>query len=309
MATALARKRDVPWLGMGTTGEWTDTESALYEAGLEYDVCQTYAYDDMGQQLSGILVNRRTDTNEVMGVTSDAYGVVQNREAFSLLDPFCASGGIIEHAGITEVGMVFMVMRMPAMAFGFYDDDFELYVCAMNSFNTRFPLAVIITPVRVFCQNMFRKLMAKSDTLLTIKHGRMASDRILSASKVTTLLLDYEHDMVESLHKCLSAKRDKIDLDTYVNDLLPLVPVDAKHPRAKQTNDRILSYRKEFVDDYYHAPDNEKYVGTKLGIINAYYDWISHRVPPMRASPQFESVRFGNLMNGSAVNRKMIVGA
>lgn len=297
------RKRELPWLGAGITGEWHNIREALYDSGLNYEVKQSHAYDRYGNELPGLLVNHNTTTDEVMGVTSDTYGVVQNGDAFSLLEPFCSSGGVIEHAGMTVNGMCFMVMRISGMAFGFKGDDFEMYVCAMNSFNGKFPLALIITPVRVYCQNMFRKLMKRGDTMLLIKHGRFASDRILSASKASSLLLDYQADFVSVLDA--SANTTRTSVTEFTERLLPLVPETADHPRAKFSNERIEAQREEFIRDYYHAADNAKYEGTRLGILNAYYDWITHHVP-VRASESFSEIRFGNLMSGTAVNRKLI---
>ncbi len=302
------RPRALPWVGMGATVSTSNYNEALFEAGLDYEVEQTYAYDNRGNEVPGILVNRNVNTCEILGVTSEAYGVVQNHEAFSLLDPFCQAGGIIEHAGMTETGMVFMVMRVPGMAFGFKDDDFELFVCAMNSFNTKFPLALIITPVRVICQNMFRKLMARGDTALLIKHGRFAADRIMSATKATSTLLDYEQHFLGELREDYSKERKPVQVHEFIEDLLPLVPVTPEHPNAVASNRRIEASRTEFMDYYYLAPDNEKYVGTKLGILNAYYDWITHHTPS-RARANSEATRFGNLMNGTGVNRKLIISA
>ena len=81
-----------------------------------------------------------------------------------------------------------------------------------------------------------------------------------------------------------------------------------EHPRAAAANVRIREQRKDFLENYYDAPDNVKYHGTKLGIVNAYYDWITHH-RPTRASSNFEEVRFGNLMNGTGVNRRLIASA
>lgn len=302
------RTRLLPWVGAGTSGEWSRTSNALEESGLLYQVEQVNAYDDHGNVLPGVLANRRIDTDEIIGVTSPDYGVVQNVDAFGLLDPFCKAGGVIEHAGMTVQGMCFMVMRMPGMAFGFEGDDFELYVCAMNSFNTRFPLAIIITPVRVYCQNMFRKLMKRGDAVLTIKHGRFASERMLSASKASTLLLDYQEEFVDTLDRDCYLTRDPDDVNKFVERMLPFTPETPDHPRAKFTNQRIEIQRAEFINDYYHAPDNIRYEGTRLGVLNAYYDWITHHVP-VRASSEFESIRFGNLMSGQAVSNKLILSA
>lgn len=304
--TAITRKRTLPWLGTGVSGEWTSVGEALYEGKLDYDVSQSSAYDGFGNEVPGLLVNHNTLTRQIVGVTSNQYGVVQNRDAFSLLDPFCSAGGVIEHAGMTVNGMCFMVMRMPGMAFGFEGDDFELYVCAMNSFNGKFPLALIITPVRVYCQNMFRKLMKRGDTVLMIKHGRFAAERILSASKASSLLLDYQSDFVNEL--TVSANTPTYGITEFTERLLPLVPETPEHPRAKFSNERIEAQRDEFVNEYYLAPDNLKYEGTRLGLLNAYYDWITHHVP-VRTSASFEEIRFSNMMNGTAVNRKLIESA
>ena len=301
------RKREVPWLGVGISGEWDNTSEALYDGELNYTVRQSAAYDRYGRELSGLLVNHNETTEEIVGITSDQYGVIQNRDAFSLLDPFCSAGGIIEHVGMTANGMCFMVMRIPGMAFGFEGDDFELYVCAMNSFNGKFPLAIIITPVRVYCQNMFRKLMKRGDTVLMIKHGRFAKERMLSASAASSLLLDYRHDFEDALLTNANAAQG-VGVSKFAELMLPLVPVTPERPRAKFSNERIEAQREEFINDYYFASDNLKYEGTKLGILNAYYDWITHHMPS-RMSKNFREIKLGNMMNGSAVSRKLIESA
>lgn len=297
-----------PWIGVGTSGSWNSVDEALYDSGLNYLVEQVDAWDDKGNHIPGILANRREDTGEILGVTSDQYGVVNNDRAFSLLDPFCKSGGVIEHAGMTIAGMCFMVMRIPSAAFGFMGDDFELYVCAMNSFNTKFPLALIITPIRIICQNMFRKLMKRGDTALLIKHGRFAEDRILSASAASSLLLDYRSDFYTALEISEAQMKTEHDVYEFAERMLPLVPVTPERPRAKFTNERIEAQREDFIENYYHAPDNENYEGTTLGILNAYYDWITHYVPT-RASSSFVDMRLGRLLNGESAKRKLIESA
>lgn len=299
--------RQAPWIGIGTSGSWTETDEALYYGGLDYEVEQVDAYDDLGNKVPGILVNR-SRTGAIMGVTSNQYGIVQNRDAFSLLDPFCKAGGVIEHAGMTASGMAFMVMRMPGMAFGFAGDGFELFVCAMNSFNGKYPLALIITPIRVICQNMFRQLMGRGDTALLIKHGRFANDRIISASKASSLLLDYQHDFVDALGEADKEVRADWEVKRFTEKLLPLTPETPEHPRAKFTNERVLEARREFIDEYYHAPDNYRYEGTRLGVLNAYYDWLTHREPTRRTSG-YNEARFGRLLSGEAVDSKLILSA
>lgn len=305
---ARAAHRVAPWIGVGTSGSWDNVSEALYDSGLNYKVKTSEAWDKFGNIIPGVLVNYNYDTEEQLGVVSDRYGIVQNDDAFSLLDPFCANGGIIEHAGMTSQGMCFMVMRMPSNVFGFRGDDFDLYVCAMNSFNARFPLAIIITPMRVICQNMFRKLMKRDDAMLVIKHGRFAEDRILSATSASIALMDYQVEFVDTLCHDYNSERTSDDVRLFTERMLPMTPETPEHPHAKFTNERVELQRHEFIDDYYHAPDNERYVGTRLGILNAYYDWITHHTPS-RATSTFEDNRFGNLMNGNGISKKLMLKA
>lgn len=302
------RTREVPWLGCGTSGAWTDVEQALHDSGQLYEVEQVNAYDNRGRQIPGVLVNRRTDNYDIVGATSDRYGVIQNHEGFAMLEPFIKAGGVIEHAGMTEQGMVFMVMKMSA-GISFAGDNFDMYVCAMNSFNTRFPMAIIITPIRVYCQNMFRRLMKNSDTVLSIKHGRLAGHRMMAATRVSGLLMGYTSDFVRTLDSAAMTKRSQHDVDEWVEQMFPLVPVDAEHPRAETSNKRIEYVREKFLDEYYDAPDNQMYKGTKLGLLNAYFDWVSHSDPSKSSPGSYAQRRFSNLMLGTAVKPKLIAQA
>jgi phage/plasmid-like protein (TIGR03299 family) len=300
--------RTAPWIGIGTEGEWTSPWEALQEADLNYSVEQVDAFDDRGTRIPGVVVNRREDTGEILGHVTDRYGVIQNLDAFSLLDPFSEAGGIIEHAGMDSNGMVFMVMRMPGQSFGFDGDSFDLYVCAMNSFNGSFPLAVFVSPLRVYCQNMFRKLVNGNDNVLRIKHGTFANDRIESARDATAMLLEYNDSFVNELDKMAMEKRSWKDVDDWIAKLFPEVPVDDLHPRAAASNARIAEMRTVFLNEFYQAEDNLNYLGTKLGIINAYYDWLSHGLPS-RARTGYEERRFDNMMLGKAVDAKLITAA
>lgn len=300
--------RTAPWIGIGTEGEWTSPWEALQESDLNYSVEQVDAFDDRGTRIPGVVVNRREDTGEILGHVTDRYGVIQNLDAFSLLDPFSEAGGIIEHAGMDSNGMVFMVMRMPGQSFGFGGDSFDLYVCAMNSFNGSFPLAVFVSPLRVYCQNMFRKLINGNDNVLRIKHGTFANDRIESARDATAMLLEYNDSFVSELDKMAMEKRSWKDVDAWIAKLFPEVPVDDLHPRAAASNARIAEMRTVFLNEFYQAEDNLNYLGTKLGIINAYYDWLSHGLPS-RARTGYEERRFDNMMLGKAVDAKLITAA
>ena len=301
--------RVAPWIGCGTSGSWTDVDDALDASGLFYEVEQVNAYDDLGQKLPAVMVNRKIGTHEILGTTSDKYGLIQNLDAFHMLDPYVSAGGVIEHAGMTEQGMCFMVMRMDSQAFGFAGDSFDVFVCCLNSFNTRFPMALFVTPVRVICQNMFKNLMAKhKDQLLHIKHGTQAENRMLSATQAVQQIMDWKFFFTNELSSMAMAKRDSSDLNKFVEDLIPM-NLDENALRYGACKQRIEDAREDFIVNYYHAADNANYVGTKLGLINAYYDWLCHSEPARSYGGNYQDRRFSKIMSGDAVNKKLILNA
>lgn len=310
---AFSAKRDAPWIGVGTSGQWTDYREALYDAQLDFNVVAKDAkveiWDPMNtgfgssiityETVPGVQVNLRESDNKILGCVSNQYGIVQNEQAFSLLEPFTQLGGVITNAGMTEQGLVFMVLRMRREMM--QGDEWNFDVMCTNSFNGMFPCALMMVPTRIICQNMYRKLMGgSSDSLLHIRHGSMADKRLEAASRVTGNVMTY----VQAFGATLGMARNKsLAAREIEHDLLPMIfpypkPGGDRYVTSKERVDRL---RTEFMDRYYDAPDNRKFQGTGLGFINAYYDYLSHRDPGKCMPGSWEDRRLSGLVSGNDV--------
>ena len=60
-----------------------------------------------------------------------------------------------------------------------------------------------------------------------------------------------------------------------------------------------------FLQEYLPCEDNLKYHGTKLSLINAYYDWVTH-ASPQRITMNFDSRRLAGLISGEAIDKKLL---
>lgn len=305
------RNRTSPWIGVGTSGEWDNYTDALADSGLDFTVAampafvETYEpYKDYElvnhQMVPGISVNMKVGSSEILGVTSDRYGIVQNNTAFSLMQPFCENGALIKHAGMTAQGMCFMVAEM--MNYNVAGDAFKVYICMTNSFNSKFPLSLFVTPVRVICQNMFRNLMSNNENMLNIKHGCQIDQRFKLAQDCNSMVMRYMgkfNDMVEGA--CLT----DVDIDKMIELMFPYKKATTVELQPRM--DALVEETREmFHDVYYKAPDNQDYWGTAFGFINAYYDWMSHRPQTRGDSAKWEQRRFTGLLSGNDINRKLI---
>src|SRR3954471_17377408 len=79
-----------PWHRLGTRLDGPATAAeAIAAAGLGYEVVPLPVFaagPDGPVAIPGLRLNVRADTREPLGVVSDRYRVVQNREAFAFLD-------------------------------------------------------------------------------------------------------------------------------------------------------------------------------------------------------------------------------
>jgi len=315
----LLPKREAPWCGIGVSGQWDDYREALRDSQLDFNVVPKDAKVEMQlpalgtfmsfyETVPGVQVNIRESDNRILGCVSSQYGIVQNDMAFSLLEPFTQAGGIITNAGMTEQGLVFMVLRMRQE--NILGDEWNFDVMCTNSFNGSFPCALMIVPTRIICQNMYRKLMGgRSDSILHVRHGRLADDRIKAAKTVTGGMMSYIAAFKNTLdhvrYGTLLGRQEIMDA---------ILPIVFPYPKLGGTREqisiqRVDELREEFMDKYYDASDNRKFHGNGLGFINAYYDYLSHRSPTKNMPGSWEDRRLSGLVSGNDVRMSAIKAA
>ena len=107
--------RKKPWHGIGTVVQDAPcSREAIRLAGLDWEIIQKDVYTDGGTEISGYKSNVRSTDQSVLGVVSDRYQIVQNREAFAFTDSLLGEGVTYETAGSLQGGKrVFMLARLP----------------------------------------------------------------------------------------------------------------------------------------------------------------------------------------------------
>lgn len=308
------RTRNAPWLGIGVSGEWDDYRDALKAAELDFHVVQRQLFYEAERSLSStgvpvsynepapMFANVRSNDGKLLGCVTPQYHVVQNEDAFKILEPFLAAGGIITHAGMTEQGLVFMVASLGMNTI--MGDEFEFDIMCCNSFNARFPLSVIMTPMRIVCQNMYRKLMGNGDCLLRVRHMSKAPERLAMASKAVSSIGTYMSAFDATCHEAASHSLPPATLEHLVNMLFPYPKPGGE--REMTSRERVDYLRGVFMDEYYDASDNVKYHGTGMGFINAYFDFLSHRDPGKLMPGSWDDRKLSQLVSGDVVKTKLI---
>lgn len=312
------RNRKLPWIGVGESGFWTSLDQALHDCGLDFEVSShdaLWKYEGVMNpmmpsafqvsattynEVPDIQVNVIDGTDRIVGVTSDRYSIIQNKQAFSLLQPFLDLGGAILQGGMTMQGMCFMVLECGNRG-TVLGDDFRYYVCAMNSFNGKFPMAVFITPVRVVCQNMFRKLM-KNDNVMSIKHASNGSDRVEQAKLASSSMASFISDFHERANELMLKKASPYDFAS----MLFKYPNKNSVKNYDRSCERVDEMREVFVNEYVMAPDNMDNIDNMWGMANAYYDYMSHRPEAKNMwEDDWNDRRLSGIMSGKDIDTKL----
>ena len=132
-----------------------------------------------------VKANVRTDLNKSLGLVSDKYGIVQNEEAFKFIDLFCSGelddrkdNPVIECCGVLGQGeRVFITAKFstPIVLDAKRDDIIEKYVVFTTSHDGTGAVQMMVTPVRVVCNNTLNLAMKRNDGRYSFKHTKNVS--------------------------------------------------------------------------------------------------------------------------------------
>lgn len=301
-----------PWVGVGTQGSWNSVEQAMNECGLNFTVQKKDAlfnYSDNGieyyDKIPGAQATVRVDTNEALGCVSDTYTPIQNLEVFSMLEPFVESGGLITSGGMTEDGLCFMVLDTGKMNFG--GDNYQVNIMATNSFNGKYPAAIICSPVRIICQNMYRHLMGNKDNIARCRHSLNIESKLAAIQEATKVFANFKEsfgNQVEHLKQLQAAH----SIDEFVEYMFPYSndkDAELLSQRALNARDRVDERRNHYINTYYNSSTNSDF-GTCFALVNAYYDYMSHSMPTTKTDENYRSRRLSNIVGGQAASLNLI---
>jgi len=156
--------------------------------------------------------NMRTDTNQVLGICSDSYSIIQNIDAFHFLANICGmedNAPVIETMGVLEDGTSFASIRMKNVYSLGKNDDVDLYLVVKNSFSTKEALSVCVGNQRVVCQNTMNMAFANAQSKLFIRHTRYANNRLAdieNAAKTLKFYEIYKEAFAENMERLKSIK-------------------------------------------------------------------------------------------------------
>lgn len=268
---------EVPWHGLGTAvSESQSSAEAIRLAGLDWDVV-TSPIATLGREIPGYkAIVRQTDA-KVLGVASDKYVPVQNREAFDFTDGILGAGAKYETAGALRGGKLIWLLANLG-EYSILGDRVSQYLCFTTGHDGNSPVRVLPTDTRVVCANTLRMALRDTKSTWTFEHSSGVHDKLKEAAETLRRAREYSEALKVRAEELYKVKVTKPMLDRILEQVFGNEndeEFEGYLARAK----RIVMLKDRLVEVYEEKDDLQNFRGTAWGLYNAFADVAAHARP------------------------------
>lgn len=279
---------ETPWHGLGREiKEYPTSEEAIKFAGLDWDVVPKPIYDANGVIIPGYKVNTRSSDGKALGVVTDRYKIVQNREAFVFTDALLGEGVKYETAGSLASGKrVWMLARMEGTTLA--EETIDPYLVFTNTHDGTGAVRVAICPVRVVCANTLNLALASASRHWSCAHkgdinGKLEEARFTLANAdryLETLEEEFGElklkKVTETQVRAMTDELLKIEFDSLYKKATSKI-IDLGDVRAREKAEEKLNRKKsDILQIYFDKPDLRGTEHTAFRWVNAVSDYATH---------------------------------
>lgn len=288
--------RTAPWHGLGTRVLKAPTsKDALVYAGLDWKVLQKSLSTEDGLPVSGFKANVRETDNQVLGIVTDRYKVVQNEDAFAFTDTLLGEGVTYETAGALQNGRRTWILAKLPDRYIIAGDEIIPYLVFMNSHDGSGAIKAAMTPIRVVCQNTLNLAFSRAKRSWAINHvGNIAGK--LEDARYTLL---YAEQYMAELGKAVDDLNRRKLSDKQVYEYIDmLIPVPEKATEQQKRN--VLRMKEDMKVRYFDAPDLQHVDKNAYRFVNAVSDFATH-AKPLKERANYKEALFAKTVDGNAM--------
>ena len=288
--------RTAPWHGLGTRVLEAPTSSvALSLAGLDWRVIQKPVLTEDGLFISGFKANVRDRDNQVLGVVSDRYKVVQNEDAFAFTDELLGEGVTYETAGSLQNGRRTWILAKLPQRYIISGDEIDPYLVFMNSHDGTGAIKAAMTPIRVVCQNTLNLALSTARRSWSTIHTGDIHGKLQDARNTLLYADRYMAALGKTIEELSLQKLSDRQVLEYIDALFPL-PEDASEVRKKN----LGKLKEDLKLRYFEAPDLQHVGKNAYRFVNAVSDFATH-ARPLRERSSYRESLFGRTVDGNVL--------
>jgi phage/plasmid-like protein (TIGR03299 family) len=288
--------RTKPWHGLGTmVMEAPTSKQALELAGLDWRVVQKPIETADGILIPGFKANLRETDNQVLGVVTDRYKVVQNEDAFAFTDELLGEGITYETAGSLQNGRRTWILARLPQQYIISGDEITPYLVFMNSHDGTGAIKAAMTPVRVVCQNTLNLALSTAKRSWSTNHVGDIKGKMDDARNTLLYASAYMSELGKAIDALNRQKLSDRKVYEYIDALFPLID-----NATDQQKKNLLRMKEDMKARYFDAPDLQYVDKNAYRFINAVSDFATH-TKPLRERSNYRESLFARTVDGNAM--------
>ena len=286
--------REKPWHGLGIRVEEAPTsKEALELAGLNWKVLQKPIYTSSGIPIKGYKANVRDIDQNILGIVTDRYKVVQNEEAFKFTDDLLGAGVRYETAGSLQDGKrIWLLAKLPH-EYIIGGEQISPYLVFTNTHDGSGAIKVAVTPVRVVCSNTLNLALTTAKRSWSTIHTGDINGKMDDARETLQLAGKYMNCLGKEFNNLQQKKISERKVMEFIEELLP-EPDNASYQQKKN----VARLREDMKRRYFDAPDLKDLGNTAYRFVNAVSDFATH-AKPIRETKDYQSNLFMKVVDGN----------
>lgn len=286
--------RKPTWKGLGVSvANARSSAEALKMSGLDWNVYQQTMTADNGVPVIGYKANIRDVDDKLLGVVTDKYQVVQNKEAFAFTDELLGHGVRYETAGMLQNGRKTWILARLPQRYQMMGDWIDPYIVFYNSHDGSGSIKVALTPIRVTCQNTLNLALRKANRVWATKHTGEIHSRMDDARETLFRAEEYMDELNSEMYRLADISFSDKKVEQFIEELIPL-PKNASSQQKKNV-ERLWN---DLKVRYHKAPDLKHLVGNGYKLINAVSDFATH-AEPLRKTESYQENLFAKTLDGN----------
>lgn len=269
--------RTATWTNIGANiTKATTVEEALKLSHLDYTVEKVPVFLQDGTPIPGAFCTKREDSNITYGVVGSQFEIVQNIEGFDFINSMVPEGLRFLKAGENH-RFIYIIAQLPE--FDLMGDKVAPHIIFQNSHSGSTTLKATIAPLRIICQNQFNLTFRKVANKISLRHTKSIKGKLHTAQEVLIRSSDYISEFQKEAILMAQNRVSKTQVDHLLDEVFEIKaefnPTQVR--RMEEKRDRFMAA--------YKAEDNQNFIGTQWGLVNAYTDFVTHK-PLKKDTPQ-----------------------
>lgn len=286
--------REKPWHGLGTRVEEAPTsKEALELAGLNWKVVQKPIYTSSGIPIKGYKANVRETDQNILGIVTDRYKVVQNEEAFKFTDDLLGAGVRYETAGSLQDGKrIWLLAKLPH-EYIIGGEQISPYLVFTNTHDGSGAIKVAVTPVRIVCSNTLNLALSTAKRSWSTIHTGDINGKMDDARETLQLAGKYMNCLGKEFNNLQQKKISERKVLEFIEELIP----ESENASFQQKRN-VARLREDMKHRYFDAPDLKDLGNTAYRFVNAVSDFATH-AKPIRETRDYQQNMFMKTVDGN----------